>query len=162
MGAQDVTLEFAQLLISDLTTVQVQCCFTSAETIRIIRDIWQPRTSTSTFARLLSSDPTTVQVQCCFTSTETIRIIRDIWQPRTGRPPRLSHSSCSSAVLLYVHRNNTDYLGYMGAQDVLLEFAQFLISDLTTVQVQCCFTSTETIRTIWDIWEPSKSTLTFP
>ena len=34
--------------------VRVQCCFTSAETIRTVRD-GEPRTSTSTFTLLLSS-----------------------------------------------------------------------------------------------------------
>ena len=36
--------------------VQVQCCFTSTETIRTIRD-GEPRSATSTFTQLLSSDP---------------------------------------------------------------------------------------------------------
>ena len=36
-------------------TVQVQCCFTSPETIRTIRD-GEPRTATSTFTQLLSSE----------------------------------------------------------------------------------------------------------
>ena len=74
---------------------QVQCCFTSRETI--IRD-GEPRTATSTFTRLLSSEvymhlsiksnvfsfiyetePVSLnQVQCCFTSTETtIRTVKD-------------------------------------------------------------------------------------
>ena len=35
--------------------VQVQCCFTSTETIRTIRD-GEPRTATSTFTQLLSSE----------------------------------------------------------------------------------------------------------
>ena len=34
---------------------QVQCCFTSTETIRTIRD-GEPRTATSTFTQLLSSE----------------------------------------------------------------------------------------------------------
>ena len=34
--------------------VQVQCCFTSTETIRTVRD-WKPRTATSTFTQLLNS-----------------------------------------------------------------------------------------------------------
>ena len=56
----------------------VQCCFTSTETIRTIRD-GEPRTATSTFTQLLSSEI----VQCCFTSTETIKTIRD-GEPRTA------------------------------------------------------------------------------
>ena len=35
--------------------VQVQHCFTSTETVGIIRD-WEPRTATSTFTQLLSYD----------------------------------------------------------------------------------------------------------
>ena len=47
------------------TLAELQCCFTSTETTRTIRDRGH-----------LHFD--TVQVQCCFTSTETIRtIIRD-------------------------------------------------------------------------------------
>ena len=61
---------------------QVQCCFTSTETIRTIRD-GEPRTATSTFTQLLLSDPEKVKVQCCFTSTETIVTIRLI---RDGEP----------------------------------------------------------------------------
>ena len=36
------------------TSTYVQCCFTSTETIRLIRD-GEPRTATSTFTQLLSS-----------------------------------------------------------------------------------------------------------
>ena len=48
----------------------VQCCLTSTETVRTIRDR-EPRTSTSTFAQLLdlSSDDNACSVQCCLTST---------------------------------------------------------------------------------------------
>ena len=38
-----------------VAVVQVQCCFTSTETVRTIRD-GEPRTSTSTFTQRLSSD----------------------------------------------------------------------------------------------------------
>ena len=80
-----------------------------------------------------------------------------------GRPPRLSHSFwaltlCSSSVLLYIHRDHKDYLG-QGAQDSHLYF--HTASELWHyVQVQCCFTSTETIKTIWDR-EPRTATSTF-
>ena len=53
--------------------VHVQCCFTSTETTRTIRDR-EPRTVTSTLAQLLSS---VTKAKCCFTSTETIRTIKD-------------------------------------------------------------------------------------
>ena len=47
--------------------LRLQCCFTSTETVRTIKD-GEPRTATSTFTQLLNSD---------VTSTETIRLIRD-------------------------------------------------------------------------------------
>ena len=52
-------------------------------------------------------------------------------------------------MLLYVHRDDKDYQG-RGAQDGHLDFhtAPELRPEL--VQVQCCFTSTETIRTTRD------------
>ena len=64
--------------------VQVQCCFTSTETTRTIRD-GEPRTATLTFTQLLELcvEHMQVQVQCCFTSTETTRTIRD-GEPRTA------------------------------------------------------------------------------
>ena len=52
-----------------LMSHHVQCCLTSTETIKTIRDE-ETRTSTSTFTQLLSSDMM-VQFQCCFTSTFT-------------------------------------------------------------------------------------------
>ena len=55
--------------------VQVQCWFTSTETVSTVRDA-EPRTPTSFFSQLLSSHHP-VQVQCCFTSTETARTVRD-------------------------------------------------------------------------------------
>ena len=60
----------------------VQCCFTSTETVRTVRD-GEPRTSTSTFTQLLSTGAILVQVQSRFTSTETVRTIRDR-EPRTA------------------------------------------------------------------------------
>ena len=53
------------------STLQVQCCFTTTEAIRTIRD-GEPRTATSTFTQLLSS-----VLQCCFTSTEIVRTVRE-------------------------------------------------------------------------------------
>ena len=43
------------LALLTVTTLQVQSCFTSTETLRIIRD-GEPRTATSTFTQLLSSE----------------------------------------------------------------------------------------------------------
>ena len=102
---------------------EFQCCFSSTETIRIIRD-GEPRTSTSTFTQLLNSPPTMVQVQCCFTPTETVRAIMD-GEPRTSTSTFTqllsSNLGCSSSVLLYVHRDHKDCQG-RGAQDVHLDF----------------------------------------
>ena len=52
----------------------VQCCFTSTETVLIIRD-GEPRTSAST--------STQFRVHYCFTSKETARTVRD-GEPRTS------------------------------------------------------------------------------
>ena len=63
--------------------VQVQCCFSSTETIRTIRD-GEPRTAPSTFTDTAPELwSLTVQVQCGFTSTETVRTIRG-GEPRTA------------------------------------------------------------------------------
>ena len=69
----------------------IQCCSTSIETVRTIRDR-EPRTSTSNFTQLLSS-VIHVQVQCCFTSTETVRT------GSPGRSPRLSVTQFLSSVI---------------------------------------------------------------
>ena len=50
------TSTFTQLLSSEWKS-SVQCCFTSTETVRTIRD-GEPRTSTSTFTQFLSSEKT--------------------------------------------------------------------------------------------------------
>ena len=60
----------------------VQCCLTSTETVRTIRDR-EPRTSTLTFTQLLSSDNNACSGQCCLTSIQTIGTIRD-WEPGTA------------------------------------------------------------------------------
>ena len=70
-----------------------------------------PRLSHSTWALRRECG---VQVQCCFTSTETVRTIRD-GKPWTSTSTFTQHLSseermrCSSSVLLYVHRDRTDY-----------------------------------------------------
>ena len=53
-----------------------QWCFTSTETIRLIRD-GEPWMATSTFTQLLSSDEDTHLLPWCFTFTETVWLIRD-------------------------------------------------------------------------------------
>ena len=77
-----------QLTNCDQCLSMVQCCFTSTETVRLIR-VWKPKTATSTFTQLLNPEPFML-VECCFTSTETIRLIR---QEGPGQPPWLSHGS---------------------------------------------------------------------
>ena len=63
--------------------VQVQCCFTSTETIRTFRD-WEPRRSTSIFTQLLSSEYLKlVHRSALLKSTETVRTFRD-GEPRTS------------------------------------------------------------------------------
>ena len=47
------------LIIGPWTSKQVQCCFTSTETVRTIRD-GEPSTATSTFTQLLSSESSSV------------------------------------------------------------------------------------------------------
>ena len=80
-----------------------QCCLTSTETIRFIKD-GEPRMAASTFSQLLSSHTDMRRYlllasvalayqnclfQCCLTSTETIR---QLGTGSPGRPPRLSHT----------------------------------------------------------------------
>ena len=50
--------------MNDIEDVHVQCCFTSTETIRTLRNEGALDVLSSVF-------------QCCFTSTETIRTIRN-------------------------------------------------------------------------------------
>ena len=52
--------------------------------------------------------------------------------------------SCSSAMLLYIHRDRTDYRFIRTSTST---FTQLMTSEWA-VRVQCCFTSTETVRTI--------------
>ena len=41
-------------MLNIITIINVQCCFTSAESVRTIRD-GEPRTTTSTFTQLMNS-----------------------------------------------------------------------------------------------------------
>ena len=70
--------------------VRVQCCFTSTETVRTIRD-GEPRTSTSTFTQLLNSDTTASRASLFFffkyalrPHMETLRFIKDGESGRRG------------------------------------------------------------------------------
>ena len=108
-----------------------------------------------------TASTTQVQVQRCFTSTEIIRTIRD-GEPRAASSTftqLLSFAWASaSSMLLYVHGGHKDYQG-RGAQDGHLDFHTVLSSEVVLF-VQCCFTFTETIRTIRD-GEPRMSTSHF-
>ena len=66
------------------SAVSVLCCFTSTETLRLIRD-GEPRTATSTFTQLQSSANLIVYwlVECCFTSTETVGLLGIIFNTST-------------------------------------------------------------------------------
>ena len=61
-------------------------------------------------------------------------------------------------MLLYVHRSHKDHFRDGEPRTATATFTQLQTSD--TEQVQCCFTSTETIRTIRD-GEPRTATSTF-
>ena len=82
-----------------------QCCFTSTETVQTIRDR-EPRTATPSFMQLLSS---------MFMFNVALPPQRLYWLLGTGspgHPPLLSCSSwapCSCSMLLYIHRDCTDY-----------------------------------------------------
>ena len=84
-----------------------ECCFTSIETIRLIRtgrpgwllnSRWEDDDDDVELHALgcrvdtlgTNCDQCVCTVQCCFTSTKTIRLIRT---GSPGRPPGLSHSS---------------------------------------------------------------------
>ena len=102
----------------------------------------------------LTLTPPAVQVKCCFTSTEIIQTIRDR-EPRTSISTftQLLNSESLSFLKFSVALRPQRPYGLLGAgrgaQDVHLDFhTQLLSSDSLTVQGQCCFTSTETIRTI--------------
>ena len=65
--------------------------------------------ATFTVTQLLSSE--LLIVQCCFTSTETVRTIRD-GDPRMATftvTQLLSSEQKDRSMLLYVHRDCTDY-----------------------------------------------------
>ena len=78
--ARTATSTFTQLLIS----FQVQCCFTSTETTRTVRD-GEPRTSTSTLTQLLTFDYVTAFVLALIAFTEkTSGLLGTSGLPRTA------------------------------------------------------------------------------
>ena len=85
----------------------------------------------------------TAPVQCCFTVTQTVH---------AGRPPRLSHSSCT--MLLYGHTDRTRRTATSTVTQLLYNVAlrshrpytQDGHLDCHTAPVQCCFTVTQTVH----------------
>ena len=72
------TYKFSVALRPQTPYVQVQCCFTSTDTIRTSSVLlYVHRHHTYKFSVALRPQTPYVQVQCCFTSTDTIRTIRD-------------------------------------------------------------------------------------
>ena len=74
---------------------QFQCCFTSTETVRLIRD-GESRTATSTFTQIWFNVALHPHKSSGLPGTES-----------QGRPPPVSHRSGS--MLLYVHINHQAY-----------------------------------------------------
>ena len=87
------TSTFKQLLelCAEHMQVQVQCCFTSTETIRTIWD-WEPRAATSAFTKLRSSVG-------CFQIDSPVILFPDPERafPLTGRWQRLSNPGADKA-----------------------------------------------------------------
>ena len=54
-GAEDGHLDFHTAMRSEDSLFKFQCCFTSTETKRTVKD-GEPRTATSTFTQLLNSE----------------------------------------------------------------------------------------------------------
>ena len=172
----------------------VKCCFTPAETVRLIRD-GEPRTATSTFTQLLGS-----VLQCCFTATETIQYkLLGTGAQDVHLDCHLTPGLCSS-VLLYGHGNRrlikdreprtaistfTQFLSSDGVGDLGRVFLKshglspcrfagvvvalffslcflllFLRTKPSVFELNCCFTSAESVRTIRD-GEPRTSASTF-
>ena len=102
----------------------------------------------------------------CSTSTETVRIIRN-GEPRTSTSTFTqllsSGNGLFTSVSLYVHRDDKDYSVGTGSPG--------RPPRLSHSTVQCCLTSTETMRTIFNVatesirtvrdGEPRTSTSTF-
>ena len=125
-----------------LTLIPGQCCFMSTETVVSITDGSPGRPlslSHSSWALTL------IPIQCCFTFTETILGTRS-----TGRPPRLSEfsqllGSEACSVLLYVHRDRSDYNGlyvdynglYHPGRPPRLSHSSWALSLISS---PCCFT----------------------
>ena len=82
-----------------------------------------------------------IQVQCCFASTETIRTIRE-GEPRTATSTftQLLSSDGSCSMLLYVHRDHTNYCA-RGTQDGHLDELRGSVTAFKLIYFKCSFLS---------------------
>ena len=117
------------------------CCFPSTETVRTTRDR-ESRTSTSYFIQFLGNVFSVVSVM----STETVRTTKD----KESRTSTSSFVQLLNKVFSVVSRPQRPYrlLGTKEPRTSTSSFAQLLSSDKSAVRVQCCFLSTETVRTV--------------
>ena len=153
-----VTQTSWQVILGHCWEVIVQRCFTSTETVRTITaqgaqdaHLGDSHTAPELWPLPLSA------VKCCFTSTETIRISL-LGTGSSGHPPRISftaqlrpdlwHNGSSLAVesVTVFHDDDDDdvELNVLGCRVNILGTNW----DHCVSTVQCCFTSTETIRLI--------------
>ena len=122
----------------------IQCCFMSTETTRLCYSmlLYVHRNHQAVLfnAALCPQKPPGCVIQCCFMSTETTRL-------------------CYS-MLLYVHRNHQAVLFNVAlrpqisygpsVRDGEPRTATSTFIQLLNSALQCCFPSTETVRTIRD------------
>ena len=132
-------------------TITVQSCLIFTETVLTIRG-GEPRTPPSTFTQLLSSEACSM----------LLYVHRDCrgGEPRTATSTfwLLSSDTDTRSLLLYVHRDRSDYYG-REPRAATSTFTQ-LLSSARKCSAQCCCTSTKPIRAIRD-GEPRTATSTF-
>ena len=123
----------------------VQCCFTFTETIRTVRD-GEPRTSTSTVTQLLSSETLQFQFSVALHPRKPYGLLGT---GSPGRPTSTLTQLLSSEILQFQFsvalRSQRPY-GLL--ETSTLTVTRLLSSESSILSfVQCCFTSTETVRT---------------
>ena len=64
-------------IVGSLNKLLLKCCFTSTETVRLIRDGSPGRPPRFHTASVTSDLALSVSLQCCFTSRETVGTVRD-------------------------------------------------------------------------------------
>ena len=97
-----------QLLSTEAILVPVQCCFTSTEAIRTVRD-GEPRTSTSTFTQVLNSVPREIK--------KGVVDDHDQSHPRKKKkkiPATSFHSLCKFRRLIFPSRTEHTEAGLIG------------------------------------------------